>query len=275
MGWSLEKIAKRSGAASLGWAWGVGLLLATVVVVGAEPATPPPDPAQIALDAGLQALQKQDYGRAVEQLRVACSLQPYWLLPHEYLAVAYHANGQQAEARAQYLLVQQASADWTLAGQANGPELRESLLAAEVEAVFLINEARLAEKLPLLRPDPLLAVCAREHSLEMWKLDYCDHVSPTPGLHMARDRFRLLANQEAYVILENVGRSRSWRGPAEAPQRVTQLHEDFMRSPGHRLNILSRDVSLVGVGVAVDEQGTVWITENFVQPARQDRLSSE
>ncbi len=241
----------------------------------AEPSASLPDPAQASLDAGLQALQRKDYGRAVEQLRAASELQPYWLLPHEYLAVAYHASGQEVEARAEYCRVQRASVDWNLAGQANAPELREGLLAAEVEAIFLVNAARLAAKLPPLRPDPLLAVCAREHSLEMWTLGYFDHVSPTPGLHMARDRFRMIADQECQIISENVGHASLSTAAGDLCHQVISLHNRFMGSPGHRANILSRDVSLVGVGLALDGEGRILITQDFLHPAREPRQCSD
>jgi hypothetical protein len=45
------------------------------------------------------------------------------------------------------------------------------------------------------------------------------------------------------------------------------VHVAFMRSPGHRANILDRDYSEVGVG-AVVRGGRVWVAEVFRQPLR-------
>jgi len=41
------------------------------------------------------------------------------------------------------------------------------------------------------------------------------------------------------------------------------IHDAFMASPGHRSNILDLDFNQVGVGVAYDHDGTVYITEDF------------
>ena len=41
------------------------------------------------------------------------------------------------------------------------------------------------------------------------------------------------------------------------------IHDAFMASPGHRANILDTDYNQVGVGVATDSDGTVYVTEDF------------
>jgi len=56
-----------------------------------------------------------------------------------------------------------------------------------------------------------------------------------------------------YAAGENVG-----MGP-DCPT----IHDAFMSSPGHRANILDTDYNQVGVGVSTDENGTVYVTEDF------------
>jgi len=52
---------------------------------------------------------------------------------------------------------------------------------------------------------------------------------------------------------ENVG-----MGPS-----CQSIHDAFMSSPGHRANILDTDYNQVGVGVATDNDGTIYVTEDF------------
>jgi uncharacterized protein YkwD len=40
-----------------------------------------------------------------------------------------------------------------------------------------------------------------------------------------------------------------------------------MASPGHRANILDGKFTRTGVGVAVDADGTVYVTQVFLRPA--------
>jgi hypothetical protein len=58
------------------------------------------------------------------------------------------------------------------------------------------------------------------------------------------------------AVGENVG---------EGPD-VQDIHDAFMRSPEHRANILDHDFTQVGVGVSVDGDGTIWVTEDFREP---------
>src|SRR3954451_14150499 len=62
--------------------------------------------------------------------------------------------------------------------------------------------------------------------------------------------------QNWQAVGENVG---------EAPT-VSDIHTAFMNSPEHRSNILDHDFIQVGVGVSVDKNGTIWVTEDFRQP---------
>lgn len=241
------------------------LLLAALLASAVHSAPEPLPPAQVSLNAARQALAKPDPARAIELLRTASTQEPHWLLPHQYLAVAYQMAGQAEEARAEYLSVQRTTRDWTLSGRTNAPESRDDLVQAEAEAAFLINQSRLAQKLSLLRPDPLLAICAREHSFQMRDQQQCEHSSSLPGCRTALDRFRLLFGYLPVLIAENIARTQWGRDEKGMVERVAQLREQFMDSPGHRSNTLHRELARLGVGLALSPDGTLWTTELFAQ----------
>lgn len=41
------------------------------------------------------------------------------------------------------------------------------------------------------------------------------------------------------------------------------IQDAFMASPGHRANVIDRDYNQVGVGVAYDDEGTIYVTVDF------------
>jgi len=68
------------------------------------------------------------------------------------------------------------------------------------------------------------------------------------------------------LATENVAWSephRIWR-PGDPVERITdELHIALLNSPGHRANLLDPNVDEIGIGVHVDADGSVWITQNF------------
>lgn len=66
------------------------------------------------------------------------------------------------------------------------------------------------------------------------------------------------------AVGENVG---------EGPD-VDDIHTAFMNSPEHRANILDHDFTQVGVGVSVDKNGIIWVTEDFRQPMSSSTSST-
>jgi uncharacterized protein YkwD len=67
-------------------------------------------------------------------------------------------------------------------------------------------------------------------------------------------------------VTENVAWSqphRLWR-PGDPVERLTrELQAALLTSPGHRENLLDPAVDEVGIGIHVDDDGAVWITQNF------------
>jgi uncharacterized protein YkwD len=68
------------------------------------------------------------------------------------------------------------------------------------------------------------------------------------------------------IATENVAWSEPHRiwFPGDPVERITrELHAALLASPGHRVNLLDPDVDHIGIGVYVDRDGAVWITQNF------------
>lgn len=64
-------------------------------------------------------------------------------------------------------------------------------------------------------------------------------------------------------LAENVG-CHPGASHLSASQRVTDLHKALMDSPGHRANILHRDMRYLGIGAYRDSHGGLWVTQIFM-----------
>jgi uncharacterized protein YkwD len=115
----------------------------------------------------------------------------------------------------------------------------------EAQFVSLMNSARQSAGLRPYTVSSDLVSVARAHSAQMAQKQTLYH---NPNLTTD------VKNWQA--VGENVG-----EGPT-----VSDIHNAFMNSPEHRANILDHDFTQVGVGVAVDSNGIIWVTEDFRQP---------
>ena len=98
--------------------------------------------------------------------------------------------------------------------------------------------------------DPALSRIARLKSEDMRDNRYFAHVSPTYG--DVRDMLSKLGY--AYTAAgENIAHHST----------VEKAQAALISSPGHRRNILNRGYTKVGVGVALDENGYVYLTQIF------------
>lgn len=112
-------------------------------------------------------------------------------------------------------------------------------------AVCLINRRRVARGLRKLRLNPRLSRAARRHTRDMVRRRYFSHVS-RGGADVA-DRLR----RSGYIRPNSswaVGENLAWGSGRRATPR--QIVRGWMRSPGHRQNMLSRRFREIGVGVA-------------------------
>jgi uncharacterized protein YkwD len=120
---------------------------------------------------------------------------------------------------------------------------------AEAAVLALVNEARVDAGCGALTPDPALAAVARAHSADMRDRDYFSHTSPE-----GRSPFdRAEQAGVGYSRAENIA-----FGQADA----AAVMEAWLKSPGHRANILDCELTKLGVGVA-EGAGGPWWTQLF------------
>jgi uncharacterized protein YkwD len=135
---------------------------------------------------------------------------------------------------------------------------------AEVALLDLINAERQRVGLPALQRHATLDDVARAHVRDMQESDFVGHTSPNTGPAAGRVE---RAGVRTRLVLENIGRG-------ETPAKV---HADLMRSPGHRANIISREATHVGIGVARDDHEGMagyLATEVFVRLAQRIDLEA-
>jgi len=124
--------------------------------------------------------------------------------------------------------------------------------ASERQFLELMNASRRAHGRRALVASPAVAKIARAWSRRMAADGRLRH-NPNVSRQLTVDWRRWG---------ENVGwASNRSDGPLRTVTR--RLHRSFMESDGHRANILGR-YNQVGVGVAVDDEGTMWATMVFV-----------
>ncbi|WP_299087119.1 SafA/ExsA family spore coat assembly protein [uncultured Metabacillus sp.] len=122
----------------------------------------------------------------------------------------------------------------------------------EQQVISLTNAERQKAGLPPLRGNWELSRVARYKSVDMRDRNYFSHTSPTYG--------------SPFTMMKNFGIS--YRTAAEniaAGQRTPEaVVKAWMQSPGHRANILKRDVTEIGVGYAKGgSYGHYW-TQMFI-----------
>ncbi|MET9405245.1 CAP domain-containing protein [Streptomyces sp. NPDC002935] len=115
------------------------------------------------------------------------------------------------------------------------------------EVIALTNAERASAGLPPVAADAPLTVAAQAHSADMVARDFYAHTSPDGGRPWDR---AAAAGSTRRTIGENIACGQ--RSPAEVVR-------GWMNSPGHRANILKRDFTHIGIGLAGGGRaGTYW-----------------
>ena len=146
-----------------------------------------------------------------------------------------------------------ASAQWS--GHRSGqlqPATRGSpvnLTGVEAAIVDLTNDIRRRNGLAMLLVDGMCRDAARGHSADMLNRNYFSHTDPE-GRTLKE---RLPANLATRRWGENI-----WTGRGYDPRQVHDLAQmimaGWMKSPGHRENILTPGYTHLGVGVMANNQ---------------------
>ena len=128
----------------------------------------------------------------------------------------------------------------------------------------IVNAERASKNLPRLAFDEGMASVARAHSAEMRDKKYFAHQSPTPALRDPLDRYVAGLGKTPRLVAENV--YRAWGGRSFLTERdIRDAHEALMKSPGHRANILLQGPTKIGIGLAANATGDIWLTQIFAK----------
>ncbi|MGC9969524.1 MAG: CAP domain-containing protein [Bryobacteraceae bacterium] len=131
------------------------------------------------------------------------------------------------------------------------------LVSLERQAFELVNNERAWRGLARLKWDPRLAEEARRQASNMATRYFFSHVDPVRG--DLPDRLRK-AGIPWHECSENLLQESGYDEPA----RFAVL--TWMESPGHRKNILNRNVTHAGVGAARRSDGTLFLAQVFISP---------
>ncbi|HEY5884656.1 MAG TPA: CAP domain-containing protein [Pyrinomonadaceae bacterium] len=132
----------------------------------------------------------------------------------------------------------------------------EQATVIERIAFELTNEERIANGLLPLTWDSELCRLARQHSEDMGGRRYFDHETPE-GL-WPRDRARAAGLRGFRVIAENIAYNKGYENPG------AYAVERWMKSSGHRANILYNSFQYSAIGSYVASDGSVYLTQVFI-----------
>lgn len=121
--------------------------------------------------------------------------------------------------------------------------------------IELMNEARVEQGLQPFKYDKGLTAQARQHSEDMVAKNYFSHTGSDGS--SPQMRMKAAGYTQEHFYAENL---------AYGQYSSIFAHEGLMNSLGHRENILNKDLTHAGVGVAFDENDTPYYTINFYTP---------
>jgi uncharacterized protein YkwD len=135
-----------------------------------------------------------------------------------------------------------------VAPKAPGEEAAQALEDPRAALYVLVNAARAAERSAPLERDAHLEELAQAHAEAMRRARKTVHDAGDG------DPSQRLADTG---LEERIGENVAHAANAVLAQRV------LWASPAHRENLLLTDFALIGVGVAPDADGTLWVCELF------------
>ena len=134
--------------------------------------------------------------------------------------------------------------------------------SAEIAVFEMVNEERGKENLPPLTWDESIASYSRKHSLDMAeKRDLYHNTVELAALRLGENAALNPRLAGGFILLPypiGLAFYKTDNG------LLSETVRGWIRSPGHRQNILNAKYQFTGVGIAVAEDGvTYYITQNF------------
>lgn len=134
----------------------------------------------------------------------------------------------------------------------------ESALSLERRVFALVNLERIANGLKPLAWIEKAATVARYHANSMAQSNFLGHRD------MAGKRVSDRADRLGLSNWDQIGENVAWNRGYEDP--AVQAVLGWMRSPGHRRNIMDRRYSETGLGLSIGSDGKYYFTQVFVCP---------
>lgn len=133
------------------------------------------------------------------------------------------------------------------------PQLDPKVTNFQNRVVQLTNAQRAKIGLPPLKMNWELQRMARVKSEDMRNRNYFDHQSPSYG--------------SPFDMMKSFGIHFSYAGEniAAGQQTPESVVDSWMKSPGHRANILKKEYTQIGCGVAVGGQYGYYWTQEFIR----------
>lgn len=161
---------------------------------------------------------------------------------------------------------------FSLVAVACSPPVRRSRPKGETQAAIksgmerqlfdAVNSARVRERIPELIWHSGAALAAHAHSRAMAERGFFDHTDPQQGDLAERLN---KAGIGWTSIAENLFHE---QGHADPAGRAVQV---WLKSAGHRRNLLNRTYTHTGIGAASDGGGTIYFTQIFLIPVKPQR----
>jgi uncharacterized protein YkwD len=120
----------------------------------------------------------------------------------------------------------------------------------EAQMLDMINRERAKEGLHPLKADPLEAMVGRAHSSDMFAKGYFAHVNLA-----GKDPFDRM--KDAHLRFRTAGENLA------LAQTLEIAHENLMKSPGHRKNIMNPSFNRVGIGIEDGGFYGIMISQEF------------
>ncbi len=243
--------------------WHVATILVLAGIIQFSAAVAADEAAELVRKAE-KSLERNDCSAAIEPLVQAASARSDWYIPPARLAVAYHMAGMDGAALQQYIRVQQIVFETFRPNPGLSEPVRNLVSEAEGYMIMLVNQTRHEQGLRMLYPHPMMSAVARQHGAEMRDRNYFSHISPNKTNATIVERFKNEFSFRARVLAENL--SRRWtrgNGYTLKLSKVRQSHEELLNSPGHYANIIMPELTHIGIGIEVNDNGDYWIVQVF------------
>lgn len=143
------------------------------------------------------------------------------------------------------------------AGDEKKPAAKFELTKEEKAILELTNKARAAEKLPPLTVNEALFRAARQHTENMAKQDKLEH-------ELDGKRVSDRADAEGYDFAQ-IGENLA-QGEDATPEQIV---DGWLKSKGHRENLLNPNFTEIGLGVAKSAKGETYYTQVFGKPRKK------